>query len=336
VGIGGAAGGGEAGNSGVRDFRFSFNILGITTRQAFIHTCREGERHGYNTVFAADHLGMPAPFPLLVAAAEATELMRVGILVLNAAFWNPALLAREVATTDILTDGRLEVGLGAGHMKWEFDAAGIGWESFGARAERLGRTVAELGRFFRTDLDNLPASRSAPRPVQRRGFGGTGPPLLVGGTGDRILRIAAEQADIVGVAGAYQIKGQPPGTFRVGRAAETDERIRFARDCAGARADQIEWHLLVQSVIVTDDRRAAAEGIFSDHRRWAAERNVTDPAALLSVDEVLETPFCLIGTVAEIAGQLRASRERWGFSYITVHEPFMPMLGPVIEHLRAG
>jgi len=319
----------------VRDFRFSFNVFHITTRQAFVHTCREGERHGYNTVFAADHLGLPAPFPLLVAAAEATERMRVGILVLNAAFWNPALLAREVATTDILTEGRLEVGLGAGHMKWEFDEAGIDWESFGARADRLSSTIAELGRFFSTDLENLPEWLSAPRPVQRRGFGGSGPPLLVGGTGDRILRIAAERADIVGMAGTYQVKGQPPGTFRVGRAAEADERMRFARECAGPRADQIEWHLLVQSVIVTEDRRAAAEGVVSDDRRWAAERNVTDPAALLSVDELLETPFHLIGTAAEIAAQLRASRERWGFSYITVHEPFMPMLAPVIEHLRA-
>jgi hypothetical protein len=74
----------------------------------------------------------------------------------------------------------------------------------------------------------------------------------------------------------------------------------------------------------------------SDHRRWAAERNVTDPGAVLSVDEVLETPFYRIGPAAEIAGQLRASRERWGFSCITVHEPFMPMLAPVIDHLRAG
>jgi probable F420-dependent oxidoreductase len=320
----------------VRDFRFSFNIFGITTRQAFVDTCREGERHGYDTVFAADHLGLPAPFPLLVAAAEATRRMRVGILVLNAAFWNPALLAREVATTDILTDGRLEVGLGAGHMKWEFDEAGIGWEPFAARAERLSRTIAELGRFFSTDLENLPESLRAARPVQRQGFGGSGPPLIIGGTGDRILRIAAKQADVVGVAGAHQIKGQPPGTFRAGRAAEVDERMRFARECAGPRADQIEWHLLVQSVIVTGDRRAAAEAVVSDHQRFFEEREVTDEAARLSADELLDAPFYLIGTVSQIADQLRASRERWGFSYVTVHEPFMRTFAPVIEQLRAG
>jgi probable F420-dependent oxidoreductase len=319
----------------VRDFRFSFNVFGLTTRQAFVDTCREGERYGYDTIFAADHLGMPAPFPLLVAAAEATERMRVGVLVLNVAFWNPALLAREVATTDVLTDGRLEVGLGAGHMKWEFDEAGIGWQPFAARAERLSSTIADLGRFFHSDLEQLPDTVTPPRPVQRQGFGGSGPPLLVGGTGDRILRIAAEHADIVSVAGAYQVRGQPPGVIRSVRAAEADERMRFARNCAGPRADRIEWHLLVQSVTVTNDRRAAAEALAAQHRHWAAERNVTDPAAVLSADELLETPFHLIGTSDEIAGQLRASRDRWGFSYITVHAPFMPTFAPVIERLRA-
>jgi probable F420-dependent oxidoreductase len=318
----------------MRDFRFSFNIFGITTRQAFVDTCRAGEQHGYDAVFAADHLGLPAPFPLLVTAAEATERMRVGILVLNAAFWNPALLAREVATTDILTDGRLEVGLGAGHMKWEFEAAGLEWSPFAARAERLDRTVTELGRFFASDLEQLPDTLRSPKPVQRRGFGGSGPPLLVGGTGDRVLRIAAEHADIVGVAGAYQVRGQPPGVLRVGRAAEADERVRFARACAGPRADQIEWHLLVQSVTVTDDRRAAAEQLAAEHRRIIAERDVTDPSALLSADELLQTPYHLIGTADEIAAQLRAGRERWGFSFITVHEPFMPTFAPVIERLR--
>jgi hypothetical protein len=107
----------------MRAFRFSFNMFGLTTARAFAELCREGERLGYDSVLAADHLGLPAPFPLLVAAAQATERMRVGTLVLNAGFWNPALLAREIATADILTDGRLEIGLGSGHMKSEFDAA---------------------------------------------------------------------------------------------------------------------------------------------------------------------------------------------------------------------
>src|SRR5215467_9762003 len=175
----------------MRDFRFSFNIFGITSREAFVAKCREAEEYGYDTLFAADHLGIPAPFPLLVAAAEATRRLRVGTLVLNAAFWNAALLAREVATADILTDGRLELGLGSGHMKWEFDEAGIGWQGPTARATALERMIGELERYFSTELPRpgRQSGRPAPQPVQRVGFGGHGPPLLVGGTGDSVLRI---------------------------------------------------------------------------------------------------------------------------------------------------
>ena len=318
----------------MRDFRFSFNVFGVTTRQAFVDQCRQAELYGYDTVFAADHIGMPAPFQLLIAAAEATERLRVGTLVLNVPFWNAALMAREVATADILTEGRLELGLGAGHMKWEFDEAGISWEPLAERAKRLNAMLGELRRYFTTDLEQLPASISAPRPVQRVGFGGSGPPLIIGGTGDQILRIAAEHADIVGVAGAFQVKGLPPGILRLGSAAEAEERIRFARQCAGDRADQIEWHLLVQSVIITDDRRAAAEQLVADHKKAAAKLGVTDGRGVLSASEMLETPFLLIGTADEIAAQLRRSRERWGFSYITVHGPFMSAFAPVIDRLK--
>jgi probable F420-dependent oxidoreductase len=318
----------------MRSFRFSFNIFGLTSAAAFASTCRQGERYGYHSVFAADHLGLPAPFPLLVAAAQATSGLRLGTLVLNAGFWNPALLAREIATTDILTGGRLEVGLGAGHMKWEFDAAGIGWQDFGARAGRLSALIGELRQNFSGPPAGQPDAARWLLPVQRHGFGGAGPPLIVGGTGDRILRIAAEHADIVGVAGVLQIPGQPRGTFRLATAAEADERVGFARACAGARASQIEWHLLVQAVIVTGDRQAAAADLIAGERRAAARQGADPDQAVLTVTEALQTPYLLIGTADEIAGQLRASRERWGFSYITVHEPFMPALAPVIERLR--
>jgi len=318
----------------MRDFRFSSNIFGISSRQSFVDYCREVEEYGYDTVFAADHVGIPAPFPLLVAAAEATRRLRVGTLVLNAAFWNPALLAREVATTDILTGGRLELGLGSGHMKWEFDEAGIEWLPAAARAVRLAELIGELQRYFTTNLEQARAGRPAPKPVQRVGFGGFGPPLLVGGTGDAVLRIAGEHAQIVGVAGTYQVKGQPPGTLRLASVAEADERMQFARRCAGARAAGIEWHLLVQAVIVTDDRLSAADELAAEHRAAAEKAGVTDERAVLSAAEALETPYLLIGTADEIAAQLQRSRERWGYSYITVHEPYMRAFAPVIERLR--
>jgi probable F420-dependent oxidoreductase len=304
-----------------RDFRFSVNVFGIPSREALQERCRRAESAGFHTIFAPDHLGAPAPFPVLQAAADATERLRVGTLVLNAPFWNPALLAREAASIDILSGGRLELGLGAGHMKWEFDAAGIPWERFGARVRRLEETITGLRHFFATDLATLPGGHS-PLPVQHTGFDGSGPPLIVGGTGDRVLTVAARHADIIGVAGVYQIPGKPPGTFRIGTAAETNERMRFVRQQAGERSADVEWHLLVQAVVPTEDRRSAAADLIAKFG--------TD----MTVDEVLDTPFLLIGTPAQMAEQLRERRERYGFSYITVHEPYYEAFEPVVALLR--
>jgi probable F420-dependent oxidoreductase len=316
----------------MRPFRFSFNIFGISSRPEFAAECRAAEGYGYDEVFSADHLNMAAPFLTLVAAAEATEHLRVGTLVVDVPFWNPALLAREIATADVLTGGRLDVGLGAGHMKWEFDAAGLTWAPFPARVAAMERAIGELQRYFEGRLEQPPGARPLPQPVQRTGFGGSGPPLLIGGTGDSVLRIAAAHAQIVGVAGAFQVKGAPAGTFRLATAAETDEKVRFARRCAGPRAGEIEWHLLTQALVVTGDRRGAAEQLLLAHRQAAAE--LGRERDVLTLEQALETPYLLFGTVDEIAGQLRRSRERWGFSFITVHEPYMPAFAPVIERLR--
>jgi probable F420-dependent oxidoreductase len=310
-------------------FRFSSNIFGLTSRDEFAAMCRRAENHGYDTIFAADHLGDAAPFQAAVAAAAATERLRVGTLVVNVAFWNPALLAREIATADILTGGRLEVGLGSGHMRWEFDEAGISWESYGARADKLSATISELSRLFAGDgYDQQAEARqrlgSPPLlPIQRHGFGGHGPPLLVGGSGDRVLRIAAGTADIVGIGGLFQVRGQPPGVFRLCTAAEADDRVRFARDCAGERADKIEWHALTQTVMVTGDRGNAAAGLAEQYR------------GPMTAEEILENPFLFVGTIEEMAEQIIRNRDRYGFTYYTVHEPYLDTFAPVIDRIRA-
>jgi probable F420-dependent oxidoreductase len=313
----------------MRDFRFSCNVHGLGSRAEFVRYCQDAERFGYSTIFTADHLGSPAPFPPLILAAEVTERLRVGTMVLNVPFWNPHLLAREVATADVLTDGRLELGLGAGHMKWEFDAAGIPWVPLRDRVGAVAATVDELERIFtqggypeRRELEEL-TGRTPLTPVQRAGFDHSGPPLIIGGTGDRILALAAQRADTVALGGLIQAPGQPPGTFTLQSAAQADERVAYIRAQAGNRADDLELHVLVQMVVVTPDRRAAAEKI-------AAEDDLN-----LTPDEVLETPFLLIGTVPEIAAQLEERRDRFGFSYLTVHDPYMAALAPVIERLGA-
>jgi probable F420-dependent oxidoreductase len=312
----------------MRPFRFSCNVFGLRSRDEFVRYCRDVERFGFHTLFTADHLGSPSPFPPLVLAAEVTERLRVGTMVLNVPFWNASLLAREVATADVLTGGRLELGVGAGHMKWEFDRAGLPWRPLPERVAEVAATLDELERTFggdgypeRRPLEEL-TGQSPLKPVQRTGLNGTGPPVIVGGTGDRILALAAERADIVAIGGLMQAPGQPPGTFRMQTAAEADDRVAYVRAKAGKRADDLELHVLVQSVVVTRDRRAVAATM-------AAEDDLG-----LTADEVLETPFLLLGTVPEIAAQLRERRERFGFSYLTVHAPSMAALAPVIEVLR--
>jgi probable F420-dependent oxidoreductase len=312
----------------VRAFRFSCNVFAIRSRSSFAAYCRGAEERGYDVVFAADHLGSPAPFPALVAAAEATQRLRVGTLVLNAGFWNPHLLAREVATVDTLTDGRLDLGLGAGHMKWEFDAAGIAWPSFPERVERLEEMLDELERVFTSggypereplrEIYDLPVLA----PVQRHGFNGSGPPLIIGGMSHAVLGIAARRAQIVAVGGLFQAQGKPPGTFRLATEEETAERVDFIREQAGARLADLELNMLVQAVVVTGDRFAVAEKLIAEHFQE------------YTPDQLLATPFVLIGTAKQIAERLREARQRFGFSFITVHEPYMEAFAPVIEELR--
>jgi probable F420-dependent oxidoreductase len=310
-------------------FRFSSNVFGLKSADEFAAMCRRAENYGYDTVFAADHLGHAAPFQAVVAAAAATERLRVGTLVVNVPFWNPALLAREVATADILTGGRLEVGLGAGHMKWEFDNASIPWQPHRARADTLAATISQLSRLFAGDgypeQAQLRQRYGIPPllPVQRQGFGGHGPPLLVGGSGDRVLQIAAQTADIVGIGGLLQIKGESPGVFRLCTAAEARDRVRFGRDCAGDRADKVEWHALTQAVLVTGDRRRAAAELAEQYR------------GTITAEEILETPFLFVGTIDEMAEQILRNRDRYGFTYYTVHEPYLDDFAPVIERVRA-
>ena len=296
----------------VRDFRFGFNLRTIRDRESMIDVCRRGESLGYDVVLIPDHLGrnLPAPFPMLVAAANATSRLRVGTFVLNSAFWNASMLARDVATTDQLTNGRLELGLGAGHMRSEFEMAHIPWRKFDERVAGLRDMIDELDRLF---VDEASGYETFQKPR---------PPLMIAGTGHATLELAASRADIVGYGGILQASGRPPGTFRIATAEEMDERVGFFADRAGARAAGIEANLLIQIVRVTDDRVAAANRFIAEH------------SPELSPDQLLAAPVVLIGSIAEIAAQLRERRRRYGISYFCVHEPAFEDFAPVIKELR--
>ncbi|ROS42007.1 TIGR03621 family F420-dependent LLM class oxidoreductase [Amycolatopsis thermoflava] len=283
----------------MNDYRFGVSLRFLTGRDDWAAKCRRAEELGYDTITIPDHLGMPAPFPALVAAAQATERVRVGHLVLNAPFYNPVLLAREVASTALLTGGRLDVGLGSGHMKSEFDDAGLRFAPPAERIKHLARTIEVL----RDRLDDAP-------------------PLLVAGNSDGVLRLAAEHADIVGFAGLKHARGYPPGTFDLASAAELDDRVGFVRS---ATTRQVEFNMLIQNVVVADDPVPALEewlaGVPSE-LGWSAAR-------------LVDAPQMLAGTPEQIAAKIRAMRERYGFTYFTVFEMAMEEFAPVIPLLRA-
>ncbi|MEV0559374.1 LLM class F420-dependent oxidoreductase [Streptomyces sp. NPDC050597] len=288
-----------------RPFRFGVNLMSLAPADEWRSKCRRAEELGYDVILAPDHLGMPAPFPALVAAAEATERPRVGTFVLNAGFWNPALLAREVATTDALTGGRLELGLGTGYVQAEHETAGLPWGSPGERVDHLRRTVEELERL-------LDSEDHQPHPVQKR------VPLLIGANGDRMLRLTAEHADIAAFTGARTRDG---GALEPIAAEELDERVALYRTLAAGRAEPAELNLLIQIVTVTDDPGAAIQP-------WLSH------IPHLTEQQVLELPIVLVGTLDDIVERVRAQRDRSGFSYLTVLEPNMEAFAPVIARLR--
>jgi probable F420-dependent oxidoreductase len=289
-----------------RPFRFGVNLLDPAPAAEWRAKCRRAEELGYDVILVPDHLGLPAPFPALVAAAQATERPRVGTFVLNAGFWNPALLAREVATTDALTGGRLELGLGTGYTQAEHEAAGLPYGSPRERVDHLERTVGELDRLLGSDDHR-------PRPAQSR------VPVLIGANGDRMLRLTAEHADIAAFTGARP--GRTPGTLDPLTADELDERVARYRALAEHRATPAEMNLLIQLVAVADDPEPVLQPLLERQSGLTAERAVA-------------LPIVLAGPLEDVVAKVRAQRERYGFTYLTVLEPFMEAFAPVMARLR--
>jgi probable F420-dependent oxidoreductase len=199
-----------------RDFRFGIGLRSIKSPDRLREKVRKFEDLGYDVIHFPDHIGAPAPFPAMVAAAAAARTIRVGTFVLNAAFYSPALLARDAVDTDLLSDGRLELGLGTGYVREEFEAAEIPYPSAGERVAHLRHTTTYL-------KDVAPSI-----------------PLLIAGNGDKVLTIAAQHADIIGFTGG----GIPesPGDDPMA------ERVDFVRAAAGDRVDDLEFNLAITAV----------------------------------------------------------------------------------------
>ena len=307
----------------MRPFRFGINVRTAGSAAEWADKARKVERLGYSVLLVPDHLAeLLAPFPALAAAAAATTRLRVGTGVLNNDLRHPLLTAREAATLDVLSDGRLELGIGAGHMQSEYAQMGLAFDAGATRVERLaeavvivkrlleGEAVSFAGRHYRVTAHTL-----HPRPIQR-----PRPPLFIGGNAPRLLAVAAREADIVGLTGiAFRRGGAQPDVSDF-RAAAVDERVRLLRETAAGRFEQLELNALVQRVIVTDDRHKAAQELTA---RWPH----------LTADDLLASPYVLLGTVDQLVDNLRARRDRWGISYVMTHEPFMDAFAPVVARL---
>jgi probable F420-dependent oxidoreductase len=296
------------------DLRFGVSLAGWSDGPALLTAAKTAERSGFDIVTVADHLGHTAPFAVLAAAAAVTSRVRLRTYVLDAYFWNPALLAREAATLDLLSGGRLELGIGAGHMRHEHVDAGLPFPAVSERWVHTAAVVAEVRR-------RLAAESHVPAPVQQP------VPVLVAGMGERALRVAAEHADIVGLAGAVQVAGRPAGTFTLTDTATTDARVGLVREVAAAHDRAPELDVLLQQVVLDADPEETATAA----SREAAEHGMD----WLTPELLLDTPFVLFAETAEdAAAELSRRERRWGVRSWSTHAPWGPALARVAAAAR--
>lgn len=271
-----------------RDFRFGIGLRTIKSSERFREKVRRFADLGYDVVHVPDHIGAPAPFATMMAAADAADI-RVGTFVLNAAFYSPALLARDAVAVDMLSDGRLELGLGTGYVREEFEAAEIPYPSAGQRVDHLRHTTTYIKAVAPTI------------------------PVLIAGNGDRVLRIAAQHADIIGFTGGGIPTPENPDPMA--------ERVEFVRTAAGSRSGDLEFNLAITGV-PTD-----ATGIPDLTLTRAYFPDASD-------EQLLSMPTVLTGSPREIADTLLAHREKYGTTYFIVQDYHGQYFAQVINALR--
>jgi probable F420-dependent oxidoreductase len=311
-----------------RPFRFGVGPAGLNghggqaTSAGWTQLARRLEQLGYSALNVGDHLDdRLGPLAALAVAGAVTSQLRLGTFMLSNDYRHPAVLAKELATIDALSGGRLEAGIGAGWLADDYRRAGIVFDGPGARIERLAEAVQVLKALFTAEharfhgqhyhLEGLPG---LPRPLQR-----PRPPIVMGGGGPRMLRLAAREADIVALNVSLHPGqlGAPPGDSA--SAAAVARRVGWVREAAGDRYRDLELQLYVHVVQLTDDRHAAAEKV---GRRLG-----------LPADEVMRSPHVLLGTTAQLVDDLRERRELFDVSYIGVSADAVESLAPVVAEL---
>ena len=309
--------------SGQRPFRFGIQASKANTRDLWVDLARRSEGHGYSCLTMPDHFDdQLAPVPALMTAANVTTNLRVGALVWDNDYKHPAVLAKELATMDVLSDGRLELGIGAGWMISDYEQMGIPYDSAKVRIDRfveglkvIKGAMAEGAFSFSGDHYTITNYNGTPKPVQA-----PCPPILIGGGGKRVLSIAAREADIVGINATMSAGVIGPDAFNTMTAEAVDEKVAIVREAAGARFSDIEMNVRAFLVSITDDAKQAASGI----------------ASMLGVEPemVEQSPFALVGPTSKLIEDLIERRERWGFSYIIVGADDVESFAPVVAALN--
>lgn len=305
-----------------RGFRFGVQVSNETTAKGWAELARRTEATGYEVLTMPDHFtDQLAPVPALMAAASATTTLRVGALVFDNDYKHPVVLAKELATIDLLSDGRLDIGLGAGWMISDYEEAGMPYDSPKVRIDRFIEGVAVIrgamaeGPFsFSGDHYTITNYNGQPKPIQAR------PPLLIGGGGKRVLKYAAREADIIGINGTLTAGVVGPEALSTMTAESVDEKVAIVAAAGAHRVNDIEMNIRTFFVKVTNDRTATVEGISSMFG--------------VSKDMIDASPFALIGSVEECIEQLLERRERWGFSYTIVGAENIDECAPIVAALR--
>jgi len=308
-----------------RKFRFGVQLSKAANGDEWAELARKAEGLGYSTLFMPDHFGdQLAPMPAIMAAADATTELKVGALVFDNDYKHPLVFAKEIATIDVLSGGRVELGIGAGWMNTDYEQSGIQHDSAKVRVDRMEEGIAVMkglfadGAFsFEGEHYTITGHDALPKPVQR-----PHPPFLIGGGGKRVLSIAAREADIVGINPAIKSGNVDAASAADATAAATDRKHGWIKEAAGDRYDDLEINCLCFAVIITDDPGATYDmmaGIFD-----------------VSAAEVAEVPHVMIGSVESICEQLIARRERWGMSYFVVQGDAIDAAAPIVAKLAGS
>jgi probable F420-dependent oxidoreductase len=303
-------------------FRFAVQSPGHASPAGWRQSAQRFEELGFDVLSLPDHLGPQlSPLPALAAAAMVTERIRLSMFVLANDLRNPALLARDIATIDAISGGRIELGLGAGWSAAEYAELGVPFEHPGVRIARLGEAVTIVRQAFAEETFSFRGEHyeltdfTLGIPIVQRPI-----PLVLGGGGPKMLALAARRADIVSVTTDNRRR---TSASQLGKQYEFDTvaaQIELVRAAAGSRFDEIELNVRVLETIVGPDRADVLRGI--------GERIGADPGRLA------RSPFVFAGTPDDIVLHILQVRESLGISYFTISERHADLLLPVLERLR--